>query len=56
MAKTLTEMKHIKMQKKLKQPLYFKEYQTNPQGHRTPVFSTIAPKRSSLPGARKKVK
>jgi len=56
MAKNLTEMKHIKMQKKLKQPLYFKEYQTNPQGHRTPVFSTIAPKRSSLPGARKKVK
>ncbi len=48
-------MKRIKMQKKLKQPLYFKGYQTNPQGKQTPVFSTAKPKRSSLPGARKKL-
>jgi hypothetical protein len=48
-------MKQIKMQKKLKQPLYFKGYQTNPQGKKTPVFTTKEISYStSLPGARKK--
>lgn len=41
--------------KKLKQPLHLKGYQVNPQGHRTPVFSTVAPRQSSLSGARKKL-
>jgi hypothetical protein len=40
-------------QMKLKQKLYFKEYQTSPQGKKTPVFTTIKPS-SSLPGARLK--
>ena len=43
------------MQKKLKQPLYFKGYQTNPHGSKTPVFTTVKPKRSSLPGAKRKL-
>ena len=51
------------MKKKLKQPLFLKGYETNPQGKRTPIFSTIEPavpfgqiisESSSLPGARKK--
>jgi hypothetical protein len=50
-------MKRIKMQKKLKQKLYFKEYQTNPHGKQTPVFTTSEIYNSpSLPGARKKLK
>jgi len=50
-------MKRNKMQKKLKQKLYFKEYQTNPQGKKTPIFTTSEIYNSpSLPGARKKLK
>ncbi len=41
--------------KKLKQPLNLKGYQVNPQGHRKPVFSTVAPRQASLSGARKKL-
>jgi len=53
------------MTKKLKQPLFLKGYQTNPQGDRVPIFTTVEPvvpyeliasQSPSLPGARKKKK
>ena len=51
------------MTKKLKQPLFLKGYETNPQGKRVPIYTTVEPtvpyhviEGSSLPGARKKVK
>tara|TARA_R100000654_G_scaffold782_3_gene3011 strand:- start:132 stop:275 length:144 start_codon:yes stop_codon:yes gene_type:complete len=47
-------MKRIKMQKKLKQPLFFLKYLENPHGKKTPIFTTVKPS-SSLPNARKKV-
>jgi len=36
-------MKRIKMQKKLKQPLFFLKYLENPQGKKTPIFTTVKP-------------
>lgn len=51
------------MTKKLKQPLFLKGYETNPQGKRVPIYTTVEPvvpyhviEGSSLPGARKKTK
>ena len=53
------------MKKKQKPPLFFKGYQTNPQGKETPIFTTVEPavpyevtpsESPSLPGARLKKK
>ncbi len=53
------------MTKKLKQPLFLKGYETNPQGKRVPIFTTVEPavpyemlppESPSLPGARLKKK
>jgi hypothetical protein len=49
--------------KKQKQPLFLKGYETNPQGKRVPIYTTVEPvvpyhviEGASLPGARKKTK
>ena len=54
--------------KKQKQPLFLKGYETNPQGKRVPIYTTVEPvvpyhviegaslPGASLPGARKKTK
>ena len=60
------------MTKSLKQELYLKGFETNPQGKQVPIYTTVEPppaikglgdedkielaRRSSLPGARKKKK
>ena len=42
-------------QMKLKRKLYFKKYLINPQGKKTPVFTTIKPSSSLLFARKKKV-
>ena len=51
------------MTKRQKQPLFLKGYETNPQGKRVPIYTTVEPvvpyhviegASGSLPGARKK--